>query len=98
MTNDSKIENVKNMIKKFGEVLREMPDSKLREEFNAFVYSLTFGSKSLPDMLEFLEKKISGASSTIHQDLKTNAKATVKFWNQVKDVLVKTYQENKDES
>ena len=56
MAPTNKQANVINMIKTFGEMLRDMPDGQLREEFNKFVYTLTMGNKALPDILMMLEK------------------------------------------
>ena len=95
---NKKQENVLNMIKTFGEMLRDMPDGKLREEFNKFVYTLTMGNKPLPDILAMMEKQIEQASSVLHKDMQTNAKATVKFWKTIRDMIVNTYKENQDES
>jgi len=93
---NNKQENVVNMLKRFGEILKIMPDGKLREEFNAFVYTLTFGKTTLPKIIETTEKYIEKASTVQHQDLQTNAKASVKFWKKIQDDIVNTYKENKE--
>jgi len=91
-----KQKNVVSMIKTFGEMLRDMPDGDLKQEFSAFLHQLTFGNKSLTDMLDWTENKIAQASTVQHQDLQTNAKATKKFWEDIQDIIIQTYKENKD--
>jgi len=97
MAPTNKQKNVVAMIKTFGEMLRDMPNGDLKQDFSGFVYQLTFGSKSLPDMLEWLTNKIAKASTVLHDDLQVNAKATVKFWETIQDMLVTTYKDNKNE-
>jgi hypothetical protein len=96
MAPTNKQENVVAMIKSFGEMLRDMPDGVLKKNFSAFVYQLTFGNKSLPEMLEMLDTKIGEASTSSHQDLDVNAKSTVKFWKNIYDMLLRTYNANKE--
>ena len=97
MAPTDKQKNVVALIKTLGEMLRDMPNSQLKGDFQAFVYQLTFGSKSLSDILDMIQKKMDIASSVKHKDMEVNAKSTVKFWENIRDMLVQTYKENKSE-
>ena len=96
MAPTDKQQNVVKMLKGFGEMLQKMPEGKLREEFSSFVFQLTFGNRTLPQMLDWIESKIAEASSVQHQDLQVNAKSTVKFWETIRDTIITTYKENKE--
>ena len=94
---NNKQENVVSMIASFGKLLLNMPEGILKKEFSAFIYQLTFGSKSLAEILEMIEQHIAKASSTRHQDMQVDAKSTVKFWKNIQDILVQTHEANKNE-
>lgn len=96
MAPTNKQQNVVNMIKTFVELSKEIPDGKLKDEFKSFIYRLTLGNMSLPKMLDWIEGKIQDASTIKHQDLQTNAKATKKFWENIQDMIINTYKENKE--
>ena len=96
MAPNEKQQNVVNMIKRFGQILQRIPDGKLKEDFNAFVFQLTFGNKELVEMLEWTQKKIDEASTVLHQDLQANAKATKQFWENIQKDIVDTYNANKE--
>ena len=96
MAPTNKQENVVKLIKTFGEMLRDLPDGDLRQRFNAFVYQLMQGNKSLEDMLDWTQLEIEKAATVVHQDLQTNAKSTKKFWQNIQDMIVQTYKENKN--
>ena len=98
MAPTDKQKNVIALITKFGEMLRDMPNGQLKKGFQAFVYQLTLGGKSLGDILDMIQKQIDIASSVKHKDMEVNAKSTVKFWETIRDMLVQTHKDNKNES
>ena len=89
-----KIKNIIELFKTFGEILKQMPDSDLKKEFKAFVYSLMNSRKPINVFLDEVNNKIKEVKKVENQNSKTVDKNIVRFWENMRDLIIDTYKKN----
>jgi hypothetical protein len=97
MSKVDKQQNVVDMIKTLGAMRDEIKDKNLEKDYARFLHVFITSSVSLVNLMQVVDTKISNAklSKSTTADGMTN-QATSNFWTKVRNVILETYNKNKE--
>jgi len=91
-----KIENIKKMFVSLGEIYNRMSDSPLKKEYRRLLYFIQSNKADIKKILDSIEKKIKTYEKSTHKIEGLDNKEVVDFWKRIKDILLNTYNDNKN--
>ena len=84
------------MMSDMAKILKNMPESKLKKEYEQFMKMFASGVVPLIKILKSLDTKIKGAKESKNTTADQVSKNVVKFWERIRDLIIKTYKDNKE--
>lgn len=87
------IDLFKNMIQTYKNMLDDLEESDMKEQFKNFVYSIMSNSTSFETVLKVLDTLIKNSTLSTYNDIVYPSGFANKFWKKVRDIFINTYNE-----
>ena len=90
-----KKENIIAMFRLLGEKYNKMKDTQLKKDYRRLIYFIQSDKGDLKKILESIDKKIKLYSLAPSKIVGLENEGVVKFWKQIKTIIMNVYIENK---
>lgn len=90
-----KVMNIKNMLTLLGEIYKKMKPTKLRTEYQRLLYFIQSDKADFKKILEKIGENITAYESAANKIEGLENESVVKFWKQIRQIIMDTYLENK---
>jgi hypothetical protein len=98
MSKEEKKVNVQIMLKTLGTLLNQITDSKMKQDYSAFLFLLTRADGKAPSfekILEIIDTRIKESKMSKNTTTGATNKSEESLWVKVRDIMVDTYNKNK---
>lgn len=93
---EEKINNIKVMLKELGDIHRNMSKSQLKNDYRRFLYFIQSKKSDFKMVFLYIEKRIEMFEKSLNMMEGIDNKGIVRFWKKIRDIILKTYEKNKD--
>lgn len=90
-----KVDNIKDMLKRLGQLHKNMSGSELKKDYSRFLYFIQSNKADLKKILDYTNKRIDLYSADANSIKGMQSKYVVMFWRRVKDIVIGAYLKNK---